>query len=237
MPIALCCSFAPLSFDYDYSGLASFMPFVDYCVFLDNGLSKKSINSINNFCKEKGVHWFTHTFSNFSDMRNRLIKLSIKIGKTLPGKDDTYCLMIDDCYSLEGTGVLYPCDQLRFNYEIEDYDGSTYQSKYIKLFKANTHKYVLQTHEVLVGPPGVEAEDTTLTLRDLPDKKRTTDRAREDIKMLKQDLYEYGADNFLRDHIYRYLCNSHMLLGEEDEAIKCVELSLKNICSPMENYQ
>jgi hypothetical protein len=219
--IVLCCSFAQLSFKYDYSGLATFMPFVDCCVFLDSGLSSESIKLINEHCSSKKIHWYKHAFSDFSNMRNRLIKLAIKA----EGKD-TYIFMIDDCYSLEGSGIINPCCQLQFNYEIEDYDGSTYKTKYVKLFEAKSHKYVLQAHEVLIGPPDVIAEDTTLILRDIPDKKRTTERARRDIAMLRQDLHEYGADNFLRNHIFRYLFNSHMLLGEEDCAKKYLELSL-----------
>lgn len=219
--IVLCCSFARLSFDYDYSGLATFMPFVDCCVFLDSGLSNESIKLINEHCSDREIHWYKHSFTDFSNMRNRLIKLAIKVG----GKD-AYIFMIDDCYSLEGSGIINPCCQLQFNYEIEDYDGSTYKTKYVKLFEAKSHKYILQAHEILVGPPGAVPENTTLILRDIPDKKRTTERARRDITMLRQDLFDYKEDNFVRDHIFRYLFNSHMLLEEIEEANRYLELSL-----------
>lgn len=221
--VALCCSFAPLTFDYDYSGLTSFMKYVDYCVFFNSGISKETVELINNACVDKSVYWFDHSMTDFSNMRNRLIKCAIKVGNSMNNKE-VYCFMIDDTYSISGESELIISDEVMFTYRIPDYYGGIYEAKYTKLFKAKTHHYVLQCHEVLIGPLNSEPVNCELIISDIPDKVRTTERAERDIKMLKEDLHEYLGDNFIRNHILRYIYNSYALLGKEIEANKYLDL-------------
>lgn len=218
--ISLCCSFAPLTLNYDYSGLSSFMKHIDYCVFFNSGIPEKTVELINKACSGRPVFWKSHSMTDFSNMRNRLIKCAIKIGGEIDPKENVYVFMIDDCYSIEGDSEIVLSTQVRFNYKINDYYGGLYETKYVKLFEAKKHHYILQVHEVLICLSDEIPVDCSLTIRDISDKCRTTKRCYKDIKMLNDDLYTYYTDNFLRNHIYRYIYNSYKLLGDDVNANK-----------------
>jgi hypothetical protein len=230
--IFLLCSFTELTFDYDYSGLATFMPLVDECIFFDSGLSKESISKINERITKVPVKWHNYQFVDFCTMRNDLIK---KARKRDPS---SWVIMIDDCYSLNcnlAKEEIENCDADLIECDFEcrslHHDAKPFSYKCPKIFRANSFDYVLRVHEILVPTDLRSSELRSTDLRistlytqklkifDISDPKRSHSRTLRDIAWMKNDLEIYFTDNFIRAHLSLYLADALSLINKE-ESIK-----------------
>lgn len=230
--IFLLCSFTELTFDYDYSGLATFMPLVDECIFFDSGLSKESISKINKQIT-KPLKWHNYQFTDFCTMRNDLIK------KARKKCNNPLVIMIDDCYSirisltkediLSSNADLIECD---FECRSLQHDEKPFSYKCPKIFRANSFDYALRVHEILV-PLDLRSSELRSTLRisklytqklkifDISDPKRSHSRTLRDIAWMKSDLEIYFMDNFIRAHLSLYLADALSSKKEKkEESIK-----------------
>jgi tetratricopeptide (TPR) repeat protein len=227
MKIILLCSFYELSIPYNYEGLSTFNELVDEVIFFDTGLSKFTKELISSYIT-KPLIWYYHEFTYLSEMRNQLIKKSIK------HKAD-FVIMIDDTYIIncpyiELKELIKSYDAVRISLRIHDL-----QLKPIKIFRPEKYIYKVRAHEVLCAVEFVNIiELPEIEILDIPDNKRSIERIPREIKLLNEDLDEYYNDFALRVHIYYYLGICYALIKEHTIANKYFEYILEN--TPENNF-
>lgn len=206
MEIVLCCSFSPLTINYDYFGLSTFDSIVDRCVFFNNGIDLQTVVQINNQFTGNKVQWTDYAFTNFSKMRNDLIASAFPTG-------NGWVLMIDDTYLINCSFSKNEIKLMIQNYDAATFLNSSLNQRSIKLFRADSWYYILRHNEIIkshVQEPKVL--NLEIELLDLPDIPKSTFRARQQILWLKQDLMEWNQDIFVRTHIIYYLGIANALL-------------------------
>ena len=220
--IILCCSFAPLSIDYDYSGLSSFNDLADSCIFFNSGIDANTISVINNQFTIP-ISWYKYSFVDFCTMRNDLIKKARKI-------PNSFIWMIDDSYCIN-----CPYTKNQLNELIRDrncleckFRCHTYEDNVIKLFRADSFHYILQVHEILVPINTFNKVITDIQILDIPDYTRSQSRALRDIKWMESDLINYNGDIFIMAHLCIYLADAYYTIGNKSKSInyyqKVIEL-------------
>lgn len=210
--VLLLCSFAELSFDYDYTGLSSFNDYVDQCIFFNNDLTKDSVLRIEGQMTVP-ISWTKYSFTDFSTMRNDLLRKARRF-------KNSWVIMIDDCYCINSS--ISKKDLVKIDSDLVEcqFRCHDYRSICSKIFRPEAFEYILRVHEVLVPTRNISQYYTdSITILDIPDYERSHERVLKDLTWMKGDIITHGHNRRMREHIGIYLADAYYTIGRKEEAV------------------
>jgi len=204
--------------------------FIDHWTILDTGSTDNTKDIIKQELSDIPGNLYEDKFIDFSDARNKSIKLSSKKCK--------YTIVLDDSYILHGGDKLrkfllkskQPCYSIR----IGNYKNGFLQNEYVsnRIFKTSENfKYKYRVHEYLDASKKdvYDINDFDIFINDIDSmehKNRSVNRYNKDIKLLLLDF----KDNPNDPRVIYYIAKTYYNLERYDDALFYFQkLKFKNI--------